>query len=289
MKDYYEVLGVKKTASEAEIKSAYRKKALEWHPDRNKAPEANDRFKEINKAFEVLSDSSKRQTYDQLGHQAFEQSGAGSGQGAGAYSYNQGPFRYTYTSNSQQGNPFGADFGDFSDPFEIFEQFFGFRSPFAGQTQARRSAYQVNLTFDEAVHGVEKEFKINGKNKKIKVPAGVDNGTHIRFSDFDLIIRLSADKRFKREGQDIYLEQEISYPRAVLGGVCEVATIYGTVKLKVRPGTQSGTAVRLKDQGIVYPNTNKKGDQYVIYKIKTPERISGKAKKLLEELENELS
>jgi DnaJ-class molecular chaperone len=280
MKDYYEVLGVSKTASDAEIKTAYRKKALEWHPDRNKSPEANDKFKEINKAFEVLSDPKKKQMYDQVGHDAFER--GGSSPGGGGFNYQQGPFSYTYTSGSP------SDFGDFNDPFEIFEQFFGFRSPFGNQRAARRNIYQINLTFTEAVKGVEKEVKIENKKRKIKVPAGVDDGMRIRFNDFDVLVNVSPHPEFKRNGQDIYVEKEISYPLAVIGGTLEVNTIDGKVKIKVRPGTKSETAVRLRGQGITYPNSSQRGDQYVVFKIKVPEKVSNKGKQLLEELSKEL-
>jgi len=110
----------------------------------------------------------------------------------------------------------------------------------------------------------------------------------IRFSDFDLLIHVKPHPYFRREGQDIYFEKEISYSLAVLGGVVEVPTINGTVKLKVRSGTQSGTTVKLRDQGIPYPQTYRKGDQYVVFKINTPSRVSSKAKRILEELEKEI-
>lgn len=266
MKDFYEVLGVSKKSTDHEIKAAYRKLALKWHPDRNKSSEAEEKFKEINKAYEVLADPKKREMYDQ-----------------------QGPFRYTYTTSEGEGSPFeGFDFGGFSDPFEIFEQFFGFQSPFSRQGTSRRSVYQTTIDFDEAVHGVEKNVKIEGKQKKIKIPAGVDNGMRIRFSDFDIMIEVKPHRFFKREGQDIYLEQEISYPTAVLGGVVDVATIWDKIKLKVRPGTASGTAVRLQGQGIPYPHSSRKGDQYVIFKIKVPDRVSSRTRKTLEDLRSEL-
>ena len=144
------------------------------------------------------------------------------------------------------------------------------------------------LSFDEAVHGVEKETVIKGERKTIKIPAGVDNGNRIRFSNFDLQVKVRPHPYFKREGQDIILEKEISYPLAILGGVVEVPTIDQSIKLKVRSGTKPGTALRLKGQGVPYPNSSRRGDQYVIFKINIPERISGKGKKLLEELEREL-
>ncbi len=278
MTDYYDVLGVSKNASAQELKIAYRKQALKWHPDRNKTPQATEKFKEINKAYEVLSDSKKREMYDQYGAEAFERSGAG-----------QRPFSYTYSTDfGGQSSPFeGFDFGGFSDPFEIFEQFFGFQS--SGRRAKRREVYEINLTFDEAVHGVEKETVIKGENKTIKIPAGVDSGNRIRFSDFDLQVNVKSHQYFKREGQDIYFEKEISYPLAVLGGTVEVPTINEPVRLRVRSGTQSGTAVRLKGQGIPSPQSNRRGDQYVIFKIKVPERVTAKAKRLLEELKEETS
>lgn len=283
MTDYYEILGVNKNASATELKSAYRKLALKWHPDRNKSSEADKKFKEINKAYEVLSDPKKKEVYDQYGSDAFEKGRYG---GAGS-----GPFTYTYTTSGGQGSPFeGFDFGGFSDPFELFEQFFGFQSPFSrgGTRRQARQMYEITLTFEEAVKGTKKETVIKGDNKTIKIPAGVDNRTVIRFSEFDLQVKVRPHPYFKREGQDIYLEKEISYPLAVLGGTVDVATIDDPVRLKVRAGTQSGTAVRLGGRGVVYPNSNRRGDQYVVFKVKVPERVSSKAKSLLEDLQEEL-
>jgi len=283
--DYYEILGVPRNATLEEIKAAYRKQALKWHPDRNKSPEATEKFKQINKAFEVLSDPKKKAIYDQYGEAAFERGATSSGFGTDYYQ--QGPFR-VYTSVGGDFSDFDFEFGGFSDPFEIFEQFFGFRSPFSTR-RSRRQIYELTLSFEEAVDGVEKELVVKGETKKIKIPAGVDNGTRIRFSDFDVVVYVKPHPYFKREGQDIYVEKEISYPTAVIGGIISVPTIEGEVKLRVKPGTKDGTMVRLRGYGIPYPKTNKRGDQYVIFKIKIPEKISSKAKKLLEELEKELS
>lgn len=288
MVDYYEVLGVSKNASESEIKTAYRKQALKWHPDRNKSPEANGKFKEINKAYEVLADPKKKEMYDQYGADVFERAGGGVA-GQQGYSYRQGPFTYTYSSSGGEESPFGnVDFEGFSDPFEIFEQFFGFQSPFStGRRRQRRDVYELELTFDEAVHGTKKETVIKGDHKTIKIPAGVDNGTRIRFSDFDVQVSVRSHPYFKREGQDVYFEKEISYPLAVLGGTVEVPTIDGMVKLKIRSGTQSGTTIRLRGQGVTYPNSYKKGDEYVVFKINVPSKVGSRAKKLLEELQRE--
>lgn len=283
MADYYETLGVSKTATAAEIKSAYRKLALKWHPDKNKTPEAEAKFKEINNAYSVLSDEKKKQMYDQVGHAAYTRSGGASGFGGGASGFGGQGGAYQYYTN-MNGQDF--DFGGV-DPFDIFEQFFGGGSPFGGR-QTRRNIYEMQITFDEAVKGVTKKAVIAGKERQIKVPAGVDNGSRIRFTDFDIQVRVTPHPFFKREGQDVYVEKTISIPQAVLGDTVEVKTITDSVKLKVRPGTQSGQAVRLKEKGIPYPNSKQKGDQYVIFKVDIPEKISGKAKKLMEELQKEL-
>jgi len=286
MSDYYDLLGISKSASDAEIKSAYKKQALKWHPDRNKSPDATSKFKEINKAYEVLSTPSKKQMYDQYGESAFERGGPGSASAGQGDPSN--PFS-GFGGFSSQGFE-NVDFGGFSDPFEIFEQFFGFQSPFSrgGRSRQRRQVFEIELTFDEAVHGTQKDTVIKGETKSIKIPAGVDNGMAIRFSDFDLHVKVKPHAYFKRDGQDIHFEKEISYTLAVLGGTVDVPTIDGMVKLKVRPGTASGTTVRLHGQGVVHPNSNRRGDQYVVYKINVPSHISSRGRKLLEELKEEI-
>jgi DnaJ-class molecular chaperone len=287
MTDYYEILGVSKNAPVSEIKTAYRKQALKWHPDRNKSSGATDKFKEVTKAYEVLSDPKKKEMYDQYGESAFNRGGPG--QTGGQYSQ-QGPFN-VYTDFGGAGSPFeNVDFGGFSDPFEIFEQFFGFQSPFSrgGRRQQRRDIYEITLTFEEAVSGVKKTMIVKGEEKSFQIPAGVDDKMTIRFSDFDLQVRVKPHPYFTRKGQDIYFEKDISYSLAVLGGVVEVPTVNGTIKLKIRPGTKAGTTVKLHDQGVPYPQTYRKGDQYVIYKINTPSRVSSRAKELLKELEEEM-
>ena len=281
--DYYELLGLKKGASDSEIKAAYRKQALKWHPDRNKSPDSAVKFKEINRAYEVLSDSQKRQMYDQYGKEGVER---GSQQQQGQQ---QGPFSYTYSTGGGGQNPFeGVDFGG-SDPFDIFEQFFGFGGTGGGRARKRRDLYQMELSFLEAVHGVEKETVIKGKSHSIKIPAGVDDGMKIRFSDFDVLVRVRQDSHYRREGQDVYIEKKISFPLAALGGELKVETLNEPVSLRVRPGTKSGTTVRLRGHGIVYPQQAHKGDLYVVYTIEVPERISHKAKQLLDELQKELT
>lgn len=281
--DYYSLLGVTKSATQDEIKKSYRKLALQYHPDRNKTKEGEEKFKEITKAYEVLSDPQKRQTYDQFGAAAFEQGGAGAGGPFGG----KGPLggfggQYTYTTNGQ-----GFDFGGFSDPFEIFEQFFGGASPFG--SRSRRPVYSLSLSFTEAVSGTEKEVTIDGKKQKIKVPAGVDSGTRMRFDTYDIVFDVASDKKFQREGSDVISEEEITFPQAVLGSEISVETVQGPVKIKIPSGTQPESLIRLRGKGIQRLRGSGMGDHYVKIKVVIPKTVSKKQKELLEQFDTESS
>jgi DnaJ-class molecular chaperone len=288
-KDYYETLGISKSASADEIKKAYRKLALEYHPDRNKTKEGEAKFKEVTKAFEVLSNEEKRKQYDQFGHAAFEQ-GAGAGGpfggaggpfgGFGGQGGQYGPFTYTYSGGGGQG-----DFGGFSDPFEIFEQFFG--GGF-GQRQ-RRPAYSISISFDEAIHGTEKTVTIDGKSQKIKIPAGVDSGNRIRFDTYDVVVDVQESSKFQRQGYDIVADRELSFAQAAIGGEIEVETVDGKIKIRVPAGTQPNTLIRLSGKGVKHVRGSGKGDHYVRIKITIPKKLSNKQKELLEEFEKESS
>lgn len=284
-RDYYEILGLKKGAQAAEIKAAYRKLALKWHPDRNadKKKEAEEKFKEINEAYQVLSDDKKRQAYDQFGHAAFDPaSGMGGNPFSGAH--RQGPFTWTYTSSGGAGgaNPFGE--GDFGDPFDIFEQFFGGAGGGFGMNFNRRPRYTLSIDFMEAVKGVEKEVTIEGKKHTVKVPAGANDGTRLRYSEFDISIDVKPDSRYKRDGADLFIDAKIPYTTAALGGSVEVPTVDNTLQLKVRPGTQSHTLVRLRGEGVKHLQGSGKGDLYVRLILDVPEKMSKEEKRLLEEL-----
>jgi len=289
-RDYYEILGVSKSASEAELKAAYRKQALQWHPDRNKAKDAETKFKEVNEAYEILSDKEKRSAYDQFGHVAFEP-GAGFGGAQGPFggqqqTYRQGPFTYSYTTyDGGQGPDLGSDFEGFSDPFEIFSQFFGGASPFGSSRSSRKPRYGISLNFMEAAKGVEKEVVVEGKKKKIKIPAGVDDGSTVNFPDFYLSVEVKQDKDFKRDGLDVYVDREISFSQAALGAIIDAPTIEGKVNLRIRPGTQPGTLIRLKEMGISNPHGRGKGDEYVRLKVVVPGKLSRRQRELLEEFE----
>ena len=290
-KDYYDILGVGKSASADEIKKAYRKQALEWHPDRHKddKAEAEKRFKEINEAYQVLSDPQKKSAYDQFGHQAFAPGGGFrgaqgfGGQGPFSQTGRYGPFTYTYTTSggSPGQNPFaGFDFGD---PFDIFEQFFG-GSPFGRRSQIPR--YSITLDFMEAIDGVEKEVKIEGKKRKIKIPPGIDEGSRINFGDFLLSVNIRPHKLFERDGADIYVKVVIPFSLATLGGEIEAPTVNGDVKIRIRSGTQSGTMIRLKGKGAPVLRGRGRGDEYIRLNVLVPEKLTRDQKSVIEDMKD---
>jgi curved DNA-binding protein len=285
--DYYSILGISRSAGSEEIKSAYKRKVVEWHPDRNKSKDAHDMIKKINRAYEVLSDSQKKSVYDQMDHETYESHGKNVGQSVhdqsgwpgGSYQYSQGGF--------------GVDF-DFANGGgsveDIFESFFGGGNPFGSRSKrSRRQVYEIRLSFEEAIAGVTKKTIIEGKEKEIKIPAGVNDNTRIRYSDFDIVVTVKPHPYIKRNGQDLYLEKDISFIDAVLGGTIRIPLVEGHIDLKLKPGTQPDTTIRLSGKGVPYPNTNRFGDFYVIYKIRIPQKLTNKAKKLLEDLQKEIS
>ena len=284
-KDYYEILGVGKNASPDELKKAYRNLARKHHPDVDKSTGAETKFKEINEAYQVLSDFQKKAAYDQFGHSAFAPGGGFGGAGAGP-----GGFQ-TYTWSS--GDMGGFDFGGFADPFDIFEMVFGERSPFG--RQARLPRYIIHLDFMEAIHGVQKEVEVEGsprfageagRKQKIKIPAGVDDGSEIRFTNFVLVCEVSPHRKFRRRGYDVISEEEITFSQAALGIVKEIETVDGPVKIRIPSGTQPGTQIRLRGKGIRRVSGHGQGDHYVIIRIQVPSKLNRDQKRLLEELES---
>jgi len=283
--DYYDILGVSKGVTQADMKKAYRKQALEWHPDKHKDNKdaAEKRFKEINEAYQILSDTEKRKAYDQFGHAAFSPGGAPASRPGGFSGFGgQSPFGGTwkvYTSGgSQGGSPFaGFDFGD---PFDIFEQFFGGVNSFARAQSMKR--YSISIDFMEAIEGVEKEVNLDGRKRKIKIPAGVDEGSRIRFDDFILSVDVRPHDIFERDGADIFVKVIIPYSLAVMGGQTEVPTLDGTVKIRIRSGTQSGTMMRLRGKGAPHLRGRGKGDEYVRIVVAVPEKLTREQRKLIE-------
>lgn len=268
-RDYYDVLGLSKNATDAEVKAAYRKLARLYHPDVNKAPDAEAKFKEVNEAFQVLSDSQKRGAYDRFGHAAFQPGGRAGGAGFDGADF-PGGVRVDF------------DFGGagFSDPFEIFEQFFG-GSPFGFSS---RPTVRAHISFNEAMVGSEREVRIEGRTRKIKIPAGVDSGTRIRFDDFTVLIDVEAHPHFQRDGADMHDSLDITPAQAALGDSIEVPTVLKPVKIKIPAGIQSSTAIRLGGKGMPQLRGGGIGDHYVHIRVVIPKKLSPRERELYEEL-----
>ena len=287
-RDYYEVLGVSKNASDDEIKKAYRKLAIKYHPDKNPGDkEAEAKFKEINEAHDVLSDKQKRARYDQFGHAGVGGAGGGNpfgGQG-GAFNFN--------------GQTFNFDFGGGSPFDDILGNIFGFGGP----RRPRRGAdYQTNvtLTFEEAIFGTTKNIDIDGKDTKIKIPAGIDDGMSIRLAgkggpapeggtergDLYVRIKVKPHKHLTREGAIILSEEHIDMVDAALGCEIEVETVDGKITMKVPAGTQSGTPFKLSGHGVPIRADGDRGPHIVTIIVETPKNLSKKQKELLEEFKN---
>lgn len=351
--DYYETLSVERTASDGEIKSAYRKLAMQFHPDRNpNNPEAEEKFKECSEAYQVLSDADKRAAYDRYGHAGVN--GAGSGFPGG-------------------GSPFqGGDLNDiFGDLFgEMFNMGGGNRRA-TRQQRGRDLKYDMKLEFEEAVFGIEREIKIrraepcedcrgtgsaNGKQPEtcqqcggrgqirsqqgffavartcpicsgtgsvirtpcptckgdsritrehtilVKVPAGVETDTRIRYSgegetgrfggpagDFYVVLEVKPHKFFERDGDDLHCVIPISFPQAALGTELELETLDGIETIKVPEGTQSGREIKLRGKGVPHLNSHGKGDLIVEVRVQTPSKLTKQQKELLKQLAESIS
>ena len=348
-KDYYEVLGVDKNATDAEIKSAFRKLAKQYHPDVSKEANAEEKFKEIQEAYAVLSDENKRKQYDQFGHAAFDGS-AGNGFSG-----------------------FNAQDFDFSDIFDsIFGNSFGFGSSGGSSSKNRKTRgsdklIHINLDFEEAIFGCEKQIKVNvsetcdacdgeggfdsetcstchgsgtvtsqqrslfgsfmtrttcpdcnGEGKtyrrkcskcngrgrimkekilNVTIPSGVDNGNRLRLSgkgeagsnggpngDLYLEFSIQSHEFYQRDDDDIYLKVPITVSEAALGCKKTIPTLYGNIKMTIPAGTNTGDKQRIKDKGVNNSTTKHKGDMYVVFDVKFPEKLSHEQKRLFEKL-----
>ena len=318
-RDYYEVLGVSKQASADEIKRAYRKKAKQYHPDVNKEPGAEEKFKEVQEAYEVLSDANKKATYDRFGHAAFEQ-GAGNG-GAGGF----GGFGFE-----------DVDLGD------IFGSFFGgdgrSRQRNTGPRRGDDRLMRLNISFMEAVNGVKKDIKVtydapcthcNGSGAKnpndvqtcsrcggrgtvqqqqsspfgtfvtvqLDIPAGINSNQQLRVAgkggrganggpngDLFVEIQVGSHEHFKREGRNIHITIPVSNVDATLGCEVDVPTVQGDVTVKIPAGTQSGTILRLKGKGVKDLRSTNYGDEMVRIEVKIPTKLSSEEKELYTKL-----
>jgi curved DNA-binding protein len=273
-KDYYAILGVPKTASQADIKKAYRTLARELHPDTNTDPAAEKRFKDANEAHAVLADPEKRKQYDELGAnwQAYQQAGFGSGGATDWAGFGGAPggTRWTYRTASAE------EMGGFSD---FFRQFFGSTaagSPFGGtggfeyvdlsdlggagrQTRTRSipsAQATAEVTLAEVATGAERMVNVNGRRLRVKIPPGVTDGSKVKLSgavdggDLIINVRVKPDPRFERDGADLRTEVPITLAEAMNGAEVPVPTPTGSVKLRIRPNTQNGQEITVKARGL---------------------------------------
>lgn len=285
-RDYYEVLGVGKGASDDEIKKAFRKLAIKYHPDKNPGDkEAEAKFKEANEAYSVLSDKTKRQRYDQFGHAGV----GGSGGGAGG-----NPFE-GFNFNGQSFNfDFGGGFGGLDD---ILGAMFG--GGFRGVRRGRDYRTTTTIDFDEAIFGCTKNVSVDGEQIKLKIPAGIYDGQSIRLTgkggpapqeggqrgDLYVEVRVRAHKRLTREGDLILSEVTISMVEAVLGTEVDVETVDGEVTMKIPAGTQPGTNFKLSGHGAPRLGSNERGPHIVTVNVEIPKNINRKQKELIEEFD----
>ncbi|HEY0244937.1 MAG TPA: J domain-containing protein [Mucilaginibacter sp.] len=297
--DYYQILGVAKTASDKEIKNAYRKLARKYHPDLNpNDAEANKKFQQLNEANEVLSDPEKRKKYDQYGENwQHGEEYARAQQQARQQQQQQGRQQYSYGGQGAGFEDFGGG-GDFSD---FFQSMFGQSAGGAGrQAKYRGQDYNAELQLD--LKGASETHKqtltVNGKNIRITIPAGIENGQTIKITGHggpgvsggpagDLYIKFTVmdDPRFKRKGNDLYNTVKLDLYTAVLGGEITAETLTGKVKVKVAPETQNGTKVKLKGKGMpVYKKENEFGDLYLTYEVQVPTNLTEQQKQLFEQL-----
>lgn len=295
--DYYKILGIDKSATTAEIKKAYRKLARKYHPDVNPNDKtAEKKFKEINEANEVLSNADKRKKYDKYGKDW--QHGEAQEQAQRQYQ-SQRQYQQQDAGNFGGGNFSDSEFSDF------FESMFGGGG--ASRGRGRGSGFrgqdfnaQLQLDLKDVYETHKRVLTVNGKNIRLTIPAGVENGQVIKITGKggpgvnggppgDLLIEfnISNSTKFKRDGSNLYATETIDLYTAILGGDVTVDTFDGKVKLKVKPETQSGTKVKLKGKGFpVYKKEGKYGDLYITYTIVMPTNLSSKEKELFTELKN---
>ncbi len=291
-KDYYKILGVERKASADDIRSAYRKLAMKYHPDKNPGDKkAEDKFKDINEAYQVLSDEQKRSRYDQLGsaYSDFRTSGG-----------RPGDFQWEdwFQQTGQSGgygnaeNPFGGTgAGNFSD---FFRTIFGeaMRSSSARSQPSQGYQQEMQISFQEAYDGTTRQLQTNGRKMQVRIPAGVKTGSKVRVAgagpegtDLYLVVNIEEDGRFEISGNDLTTTSTVSVFTLILGGDTDVETPAGkTVKLSIPAGTQPEQVFRLAGRGLpILKNPNTKGDLFVKLKVQVPKYLSSKQRELIEE------
>jgi curved DNA-binding protein len=286
-KDYYDVLGVLRDASQDEIRQAYRKLAREYHPDLNEDPDAEERFKELGEAYEVLSDPEKRGRYDRLGAQWRAQENASDG----------GDFEDFFAGQGFN-RDMGAEFGDgvFSD---FFEQLFGDgRAPRAsGPLRGRDREAVLELSFEDALTGVGRRLSLgDGHSVAVNIPAGVREGQRIRVAghgapgrdggpagDLYLLVRFKPDARFRRQGDDLQVDLHVAPWEAALGATVPIPTLTGNAQVRVPAGSSSGRRLRLRGRGLPRGD-GERGDLYGVVQITLPKQLSEQERELFEQL-----
>ncbi|MEW6726616.1 MAG: DnaJ C-terminal domain-containing protein [Bacillota bacterium] len=298
-KDYYAILGVDKNADAKQIKEAYRKLARKYHPDQNKEPGSAEKFKEINEAYEVLSDPEKRATYDSI---PYGWTGQDFGQGHEGFRF-AGPWtrggrsqgiRFTFGTRDTDGfsdffkTIFSGSLGDLFADQDIFKGW---------DAEPRQANYETTLeiTLQEAYTGTEKKLRVNGKQITLKVPAGASDGLRLRMpgvmdtggsqsADLYVTLRVKPHPFYRVTGRDIECDMPVSVVEAALGTTIEFPYLKGTVKLTIPPGSQNGTVLRLRGLGLPGMKGEKPGNLLVHLDLRIPERLTGAEKKALQEL-----
>jgi len=318
-KDYYQILGVDRNATPEQIKKKYRQQALKYHPDRNKGnKEAEERFKDINEAYAVLSDPEKRRNFDAFGsekfHQRFNQEDIYRGFDIGDLLKDFGfttddVFSSIFGARGRrkkQGQPAGHPFGARE---RGFEDLFGRARPFDGASAYPQRGADLSMelwiSLEEAATGVARNIALSRGDKReqlsVKVPAGAAGGTRLRLAgkgepaasggstgDLYITVQLSPHPVFRREQHDLYLDREIRFSEALLGTTLEVPTLIdGPRRVRVPPCTTSGTRIRLQGLGLPGMGKGERGDAYVVLRIAVPKKLSARQKQLAEELARE--
>lgn len=291
-KDYYTILGLSRSASTEEIRKAYRKLAMQYHPDHNPGDnQSEERFKEINEAYQVLNDPQKRAHYDRVGsaYSNWQQRG-----GQGGFDWGRwagGAPGGTRVEYEDLNDLFGGEGGLFS---EFFRTIFGGGMGTAGtQTSRRAPGYQqqVEISLEDAFNGTAMQLQSNGKRKQVKIPPGVRTGSKVRVAgsgpngmDLYLIVQVKDHENFERKGNDLYTTAKVSVFTAILGGEAEVETMTGKVKLTIPAGTQPEQVFRVSGRGMPQlKNPTSRGDLFVRLKVEIPRILSSKQRELFEE------